>query len=109
MRIEEEMSKKLFGESVEGTLKEASDQGVAARARKVEAEPNKKEVKDHKLDPAVFGSWRPHCAKGRAEAFGHMKRGGEMGDAPTVSLDYTRTHSEQEKGGGEGNADHSAA
>ncbi len=35
--------------------------------------------------------------KGLAEACGHRKRGGETGDASTVSLDYTNTHCEQEK------------
>ncbi len=34
--------------------------------------------------------------KGRAEVYGHKKRG-EGGDAPTASLDYTYARSEQEK------------
>ncbi len=46
---------------------------------------------------AVFRSWRPHCVRGRAQAHGHRKRGGETGDVPTVSLDYMYAHSEQEK------------
>ncbi len=49
------------------------------------------------MDHVVFRSWRPHCAKGRAEACGHRKRGCETGDVPSVSLDYTYMHSEQEK------------
>ena len=39
---------------------------------------------------------------GRAEAYGHKKRGGEGGDAPTASLDYIHMPSEQERGEGKG-------
>ena len=49
------------------------------------------------MDHAVFRSWCPHCVKDRAEACGHRRRGGETGDVPTVSLDYTHRRSEQEK------------
>ncbi len=79
-----------------------SEEAVAARARKVEAAPSKLEVDDHNLDHAVFRSWRPHCMKGRTEACGHWKSGGETGDAQTVNLDYMHTRSEQEKEGEEG-------
>ncbi len=75
MRGEQDMFKRVLGESVEETLGEASDEGVVARARKVEAAPNKKEVEDRSLDHAVFRSWCPHCMKGRVEAYGHRKRG----------------------------------
>ncbi len=34
MRIEDEMVRKVFGDSVEKTLREASEEGVAARARR---------------------------------------------------------------------------
>ncbi len=34
----------MFGESVEETLRETSQEGVVARARKFEAAPSKKEV-----------------------------------------------------------------
>ena len=44
MRVEEEWFEKVFGQSVEETLKETSEEGVAARARKVEAAPSRKEV-----------------------------------------------------------------
>ncbi len=57
------------------------------RSGKVEAVPNKKEVGEHNLGHAVFRSWCPRCVKGLAEAHGHKKRGGDVGDAPTVSLD----------------------
>ncbi len=36
------MFKKVFGESVEETLREASEEGVVARAREVEAAPTRK-------------------------------------------------------------------
>ena len=50
MIIEEEMFKKVFGESVEETWSEASEEAVVARSRKVEAVPSKKEVEDHNSD-----------------------------------------------------------
>ena len=50
------MFKKVFGESVEETLRETSEEGAGARARNVEAVPSKKEVKEHNLDHAVFRS-----------------------------------------------------
>ncbi len=47
---------------------------------------------------AVFGGiWRPHCTKGRVEACGCRKRGGETRDVSTVGLDHTHTRSEQGK------------
>ncbi len=60
----ETRSRKVFGESVEETLREASEKGVVARARKVEAAPNKKQVEHRNLDHAVFMMWCPHCVKG---------------------------------------------
>ncbi len=91
MRAEEEMFEKAFGQSVEETLKETGEEeGVAARAGKVEAVPCREEVEERNLHNAVFRSWRPHYVKGRAEVYGHKKRRGEGGEAPTVSLDYTR-------------------
>ncbi len=49
MRVEEEMLKKVIGESVEETLRGASDEGVAARARKVRRGGNRGE---ERLGPA---------------------------------------------------------
>ncbi len=97
MKDEEEMFKHVFGESVEEAFREMSEEGVGAKARKVEAAPSQDEMEEHNLDHAVFGSWRPRCVKGRAEAFGHKKRGGDGGDVPTVNLDYTCMRSKQEK------------
>ncbi len=97
MKDEEEMFKKVFGENVEEALREMGQEGVGARARKVEAVPSKKEVEEHNLDHVVFRSWCPHCAKGRPVANGHKKRCGDGGDAPMVNLDYMHTHSKQEK------------
>ncbi len=44
MRVEEEMFEKAFGQSMEETLRETSETGIAARARKVEVVPSRKEV-----------------------------------------------------------------
>ncbi len=42
MKEEEETFQKMFGERVEETLREISEEGVAARARKIEAIPSKR-------------------------------------------------------------------
>ena len=42
----EEMFAKVVGQGMEETLRETSEEGVVARARKVEAVPTKKEVED---------------------------------------------------------------
>ncbi len=68
---------KVFGQSAEQTLRETGEEGVAARARKVEAAPSRKEMEEHNLAHAVFRSWLPHCVNCRAEAYGHKKRRGE--------------------------------
>ncbi len=57
MRIEEVTLKKVFGERMEETLREMSEEGIAARAIKVEAVPNKKEVEDRNMYHTVFRSW----------------------------------------------------
>ncbi len=44
MRVDEEMFKKVFGQSMEETLQETGEEGVAARARKAQAVPSGKEV-----------------------------------------------------------------
>ncbi len=44
MRVEEEMFEKVFGQSVEETLRETSGVGVVARAKNSEAAPSKKEA-----------------------------------------------------------------
>ncbi len=91
------MFEKVFGQSVEETLRETREEGVAARARKAEAVPSRKEVEERNLDRALLRSWCLRYMKGRAEAYGHKKIRGNVGDAPTVSLDYTHMPSEQEK------------
>jgi hypothetical protein len=70
---------------------EVAEEAVRTKARSTETVPSAREVEEHNLDHGVFRSWCPRCVKGR------RKRGGETGDAPTVSLDYMFTHSEQEK------------
>ncbi len=86
MRVKEETFEEVFGQSVEETLRETGEEGAASTG-KAEAVPSKKEVEDYNLDHAVFRSWRPHCGKGHAEAYGRRREGGETRDVPTVSLD----------------------
>ena len=70
---------------------------MRARARKTGAAPSQKEVEEHNLDHGVFRSWCPHCVKGRAESYGHVKKVQNEGDVPTIGIDYMYMHSEQEK------------
>ncbi len=75
----------------------AGEEVVRARARRVGTVPSEKEVEERNMDHGVLRSWCPHCVKGRAEAFGRVRKvHGESG-APTVGVDYMHTHSEQEK------------
>ena len=78
---------RAFGESAEEVVKRERDVGeeaVRARARKTEAVPSQREVDEHNLDHGVFRSWCPHCVKGRAESYGHVKKVQNEGDAPTI-------------------------
>ena len=90
------------GEVVEREMRgDVGEEAVRARARKTGAVPSEKEVEEHNLDSAVFRSWRPRCAKGRAEPCGHAKKVQNEGEAPTV----VRAQRAGE-GGGERDADH---
>ncbi len=98
MKAEEETFEKLPGEGVEEALREMGEEGVGARTRRVEAVPNKNKLEEHNMEHVVFRSCHLCCVKGRAEAPGHEKRGGDGGDAPTVSLDYTRSEWRRREG-----------
>ena len=87
------MINKLVWRKTERDAKEA----VWARARKTEAEPSEREVEEQNQDYVMFRSWCPHCKKGRAESYGHVKKVQNEGDVPTIGLDYMYMHSEQEK------------
>ena len=98
----EEEFRRVFGESAEEVVErerrgDVGEEAVRARARKAEIAPSDREVEEHNLDHAVFRSWCPHCVKGRAESCGHVKKAQDEGAAPTVGVDYARTHSEQAK------------
>ena len=97
MRVEEETLEKVFGQIAEETLRETGEEGVAARARKVEAVQSRKEAEERNPDHAVFRSWCSRCVKGGAESYGHAKTVQNDVDAPTIGLDYMHAHSEREK------------
>ncbi len=105
MRVDEETFEKVFGQSVEETLKETCEEGFTARSRKVEALPSRKQVEERNVDHAVSRSWRPHCCvTGRAEAYGHE----ETRRRRRSSNDELGLYSHAQRageGGGEGNAD----
>ena len=99
----EEEFKRVFGESSKEVMeREIGEEAVRARARKTETVPSQKEVEEHNLDHGVFRSWCPHCVKGRAESYGHVRKVQGEGDVPTIGLDYMYMHSDQEKEGEKG-------
>ncbi len=88
----------VFGKSSKEVVqREIGDEAVRARARKTETVPSDREVEGHNLDLGVFKSWCPHCVKGRAESYGHVRKVQNEGDAPAIELDCVYMHSEQEK------------
>ena len=87
----EDEFRRVFGESSKEVVeREAGEEAARARARKTEAVPSQRE-------DAVFRSWCPHCVKGRAESYVHVKKVQNEGEVPTIRLDYMCMHSEQEK------------
>ena len=94
----EEDFQRVFGESTKEVVeREIGEEAVQAKARKTGAVPSQREVEEHNLDHGVFRSWCPHCVKGRAESYGHVKKVQNEGDVPTIGIDYMYMHSEQEK------------
>ena len=92
----EEEFQRVFGESTKEVVeREIGEEAVRARARKTEAVPIQREVEEHNLDHGVFRSWCPHCVKGRAESYGHVKKVQNEGDVPTIGIYYMYMHSEQ--------------
>ncbi len=99
--MEEEL-RRVFEESAEEVARKQTEEGagveaVRARARRVETVPREKEVEEGDLDHGVFWSWLPHCVKGRAEAYEHVREVTGESDVPTVGVDYVYTRSEQQK------------
>ena len=74
-----------------------AEEAVGARARRTDAVPSAREVEEHNSDHAVFRSWCPHCVKGRAESYGHVRKVLRESDTPVIAIDYMYMHSEQEK------------
>ena len=96
----EEEFRRVFGESTEEVVEqerrdEIGEEAVRARARKTEAVPSKREVEEHNLDHGLFRIWCPHCLKGTAESYGHVRKVQNEGEVPTIGLDYMYMHSEQ--------------
>ena len=93
----EEEFRRVFGEGTKEVVeREVGEEAVRAKARKTEPVPSQREVEEHNLDHGVFRSWCPHCVKGRAESYGHVKKVQNEGDVPTIGIDYMYMHSEQE-------------
>ena len=77
-----------FEEEAKGAVeKEVGEEAVRAKARRTEPVPSQREVEEHNLDHGVFRSWCPHCVKGRAESYGHVRKVQNEGDVPTIGID----------------------
>ena len=92
---------RVFGESTEEAVErdrqgDDGEEAVRAKARKAEIVPSDREVEERNLHHPVFRISRPRCVTGRAESCGHAKVQDE-GAVPTVGVDDTWMHSEQEK------------
>ena len=87
-----------FEEEAKGAVeREVGEEAARAKTRKTEPAPSQREVEEHNLDHGGFRSWCPHCVKGRAESYGHVKKVQNEGDVPTIGIDYMYMHSEQEQ------------
>ncbi len=93
----DEEFRRVFGESAEKVVRKKREEGagmeaVRARARRVEAAPSERAGEEHNLGYGVFRSWCPHCVKGRAEAYRHVRKVTGESDVPITGVDYsTRT------------------
>ena len=53
---------------------------------------------ERNIDHGVFRAWCPHCVKGKAQDYGHVKRKeGEDRQVPLVGVDYMFMHEKQSK------------
>ncbi len=70
-----------------GQCEREAEEAARATARKTEATPSAKEVEEHNLGHAVLRSWCPHCVKGRAESYGHVRKVQKESDSPIIAMD----------------------
>ena len=67
---------------------EESPETVRAKFRSISKEPTQDEINEHNIDHAQFRSWCPHCVKGKAIAFPHLRTRIKQHDVPIISIDY---------------------
>ena len=85
-------------------IEEEDEEIVAARFRRLQAEPTREEIEEHNIDHARFRSWCPHCVRGRAKSFPHRHdKGKKIREVPKISIDYgfiddSKDKNEEEKG-----------
>ena len=85
-------------EEEEMVCKPCGEELVKPRFRKNAEEPTQEEVDEHNIDHGVFRAWCPHCVKGKAQDYGHLKRKEkEDRQVPVVGVDYMFMHEKQSK------------
>ena len=60
--------------------------------KKAPRRPTEEEVQEHNVCHIPFRAWCPHCVKGKAMNDPHMRDREEVGEFPTVSIDYCFLH-----------------
>ena len=73
---------------IEGT--KDSEEGHQQRVRSLVPEPTQKEIDEDNVDHGVFRSWCPHCVRGKAVSYPHLRRGksDDVDQVPVISVDY---------------------
>ena len=62
------------------------------QTKKAPCRPTEEEVQEHNVCHIPFRAWCPHCVKGKAMNDPHMRDREEVGEFPTVSIDYCFLH-----------------
>ena len=67
------------------------------RAPRIPSQPTQDQVDEHMLTHLPFRSWCPHCVRGKSKGGAHKRQQQEHKEVPTVVLDYTFMHENQEE------------
>ena len=82
----------------EEAAEDASEEGVAAKAKPLQSQPTRDDVAHHNLTHIPYRSWCECCVKGRAVDDPHRRAGHGHSDVEVVSLDYCwMTETRQER------------
>ena len=83
--------------SIYGKEEDMQEEGAPVRPLKSTSTPSRRELLEHSLTHYPFGSWCPHCVKGKSKANRHSSTGGvEESEVPVVYLIMHSCLTEQE-------------